>query len=138
MIVLPRHKTVRRLKNKKPKKISLAHPEAQDLLKTIRDRGDHSDHVFVSRRRRPWSRGGLQQNVKRLRKEVGLSEEVVLYGLRHSWATRGCKNGVPIKHVSEGMGHQHTRTTEQHYVHLEDDAILHATMLQVNGLRPGV
>jgi integrase len=137
MIVIDKPDDLTLLKIPKRVRFSMAHPEVQEMLRAIQQRQDHPKYVFVSRLRKPWSRNGIQQNVKRLRREVGLPEDVVVYGLRHSWATRGGKEGVSVKHIAVSMTHQLTATTEKHYMHLDDDdAILHQTMLAVNGLRP--
>jgi site-specific recombinase XerD len=91
--------------------------EAVRLLSEVRARKDHDHFVFVGKGRKPWSRNGLQQNVRRLRREVGLADDVVLYGIRHDFGTRGVLQGVDIKTLAELMGHTSTRMTE-HYVHL--------------------
>lgn len=137
LIVIDKPDDLKLLKVSKRLRLSLAHPKALEILEAIQGRKDHGEYVFVTRQRKQWSRNGIQQNVRRLRREVGLPEDVVVYGLRHSWGTRGVKNGVPIKHVSLGMGHAKVSTTDENYTHLDDDdAILHETMLRVNGLRP--
>ena len=138
MIVIDKPADLKLLKVRKRLRLSLAHPSAFEILRTIQGRNDHPEYVFVTRLRKPWSRNGIQQHVRRLRREAGLAEDVVTYGLRHSWATRGVRSGAPIKHVSMGMGHSKVSTTDENYTHLDDDiAILHQTMLRVNGLRPG-
>jgi integrase len=116
VIVLRDHKTVATRKDKAPRVIPLVE-DAVRLLVQIRARKDHVRFVFVARGGKPWSRGGLQQNVRRLREEVGLPDDVVVYGIRHDFGTRGVLRGVDIKTLAELMGHTSTRIRE-HYVHL--------------------
>jgi site-specific recombinase XerD len=42
------------------------------------------------------------------------------YGLRHFFATEAIRNGVPLKTLSEIIGHANTRMTE-FYCHLSGD-----------------
>ncbi len=132
VIVLAQHKTATMRKDKAPRVIHLVE-EAVQLLVQIKAREDHSQFVFVGKARRPWSRNGIQQNVRRLRKEFGLADDVVIYGIRHEFGTRGVLNGVDIKTLAELMGHTTTRMTE-HYVHLAGrDQHLADAMRRVTG-----
>jgi integrase len=92
VIILPEHKTAKATKDHSPRVIQLIDPVVQLLLE-IKRRGDHAQYVFVGKGKKPWSRNGLQQNVRRLRREIGLDEKVVLYGIRHEFATRSIRNG---------------------------------------------
>jgi integrase len=137
VIVLRKHKTSRTRKDRAPRVIHLV-PEVIELLGTVRARGDHQELVFVRRGRKQWSRNGLQQNVRRLRRQIGLAEDVVLYGIRHEFGTRGIVQGVDLKTRAELMGHTTTRMTEN-YVHLNDqDQHLADAMRRLNDSHPGV
>lgn len=113
------HKTARTQKSTKPRIIMLS-AQIVELLRHIRERGDHPKHVFVSRREMPWGRCSLAQAVRRLRRAAKLADDVVLYGLRHHFGTASIKNGNDLKVTAELMGHSTTRMTE-HYVHLSGD-----------------
>jgi integrase len=116
-LVQRKHKTSRRQrKTKLPRTIFLVR-EVVELLITVKAREDHPEFVFVSRRRQPWARSSLQQRLRRLRREVGLPEDVVLYCLRHKFGTDSIVRGNDIKTTGDLMGHTNTRTTE-HYVDL--------------------
>jgi integrase len=76
--------------------------------------------------------------VRRLRRKVGLPEDTVVYGLRHHFGTQAILNNVELKTLSQLMGHEDTRITEKHYVHLEGQLDhLADAMRRANGLRPG-
>jgi integrase len=53
--------------------------------------------------------------MQRLRKRLGLSKGVTLYGLRHRYGLMGIRNGVNLKLLSLCMGHVRTQMTE-HYI----------------------
>jgi integrase len=134
VITFTQHKTSTTRKDKAPRCIPLVE-EAVRLLKQIKARQDHPHFVFVSKGRKPWSRNGLQQNVRRLREEIGLPDDVVVYGIRHDFGTRGVLRGVDIKTLAELMGHTSTRMAE-HYVHLAGrDQHLADAMRRVAGQR---
>lgn len=136
VIVLRKHKTSRTRKDRAPRVIHLVQ-EAVDLLVRIRARAEHPEFIFTCRGKRQWSRNGLQQNVRRLRRQIGLPEDVVLYGIRHEFGTRGILQGVDLKTLAELMGHTTTRMTEN-YVHLKgQDRHLADSMRRLNDPRPG-
>ncbi len=87
------------------------------LLIGIRRREEHPELVFVRRGKQGWSRNGIQQNIRRVRRKIGLPEDVVLYGVRHKFGTQAILNGVDIKTLAQLLGHTTTRMTE-HYIHL--------------------
>jgi site-specific recombinase XerD len=73
------------------------------------------DHVFTNSRSNAFSRGWLSLKMQRLRRRLGLSASVTLYGLRHRYGLMGIKNGVNLKLLSLCMGHARTQMTE-HYI----------------------
>jgi integrase len=135
MIIIDQHKTTRTRKDHAPRSMPLM-PELVRLLTHIRRRQDHPEFVFVRRGKQPWSRNGIQQNIRRLRTKVGLPEDLAIYGIRHLFGTRGILKGVDIKTLSELMGHSSTRMTE-HYIHLAgQDEHLAEAMQRINAQRP--
>ena len=114
--VLPAHKTSHSQKVKRPRVVVA---EALALRAAVRARGAHPEYVFVSERGRPWYPGLVQRKVRAKCLELGVPV-VYSYGLRHSYGTEAVRAGVPLKAVSELMGHSSVRTTEV-YVHLAGD-----------------
>ncbi len=67
--------------------------------------------------------GPLRQRVatrrfRRLAKAAGLSDGLTLYSLRHSCATLLLEQGIPIKIVSERLGHSTITLTADTYSHV--------------------
>jgi integrase/recombinase XerC len=117
-VVLQEHKTAR--KTGRPRIIPLV-PTVTRLLLWMRSHREDSadarehDHVFINRRGNAFSRGWLSLKMQRLRRRLGLSAGVTLYGLRHRYGLMGIKNGVNLKLLSLCMGHARTQMTE-HYI----------------------
>ena len=78
----------------------------------------HSEYVFVNRR------GGLLwpntvwATFKRLLKQASLRNDIRIHDLRHAMASFWLSNGVPVKVVSERLGHANIAITLQIYGHL--------------------
>ncbi|MCU7836556.1 MAG: tyrosine-type recombinase/integrase [gamma proteobacterium symbiont of Taylorina sp.] len=49
-----------------------------------------------------------------------IPEDLVLYTLRHNFASRLIKNKVDLYTVSKLMGHSNINTTIKYYAHLQD------------------
>ena len=60
----------------------------------------------------------LPRLVRELRRELGLPESVIPYGLRHGFATDALAQGVPDALVAELLGHAGTGMLHRHYAHL--------------------
>ena len=86
------------------------------LLADIAARYESEEFVFVTDRRRPWARSSIQQSLRRLRRKIGLPEDVVLYGIRHHVATQSVLSGVDVKTTGDILGHTNLSTTNL-YVH---------------------
>jgi len=117
-IVLQKHKTSRTQRTPKPRVIPLM-PEVVGLLVQIRARQEHDEFVFVTQRRTPWARSSIQQALRRLRREIGLPEDVVLYGCRIRLGTNSVRNGNGLRTTADLLGQNNLRVTER-YVHPTD------------------
>ena len=60
----------------------------------------------------------LPRLVRELRRQLGLPESVIPYGLRHGFATDALAKGVPDALVAELLGHAGTGMLHRHYAHL--------------------
>ncbi len=81
---------------------------------------DDSGFVFTNqegRMLRPWafSTGDL----RRLLKQAGITKSVTLYSLRHTFATAAVAASVPLKVVSDLMGHSTISVTADTYSHVD-------------------
>jgi len=79
-----------------------------------------SDYLFVNLFAEPrgqaWSYAAVYDLVLRLRKKTGI--DVDPHFLRHAYATRALRDGVPIEVVSKLLGHSSITTTSSIYGHL--------------------
>lgn len=117
VIVLHEHKSAESLADPKPRVIVLVRPIVL-LLRWLARRGVNPDDVvMLNRFGRRWTRYNLCQRLRRLRKRLGIPKTCKLYGLRHKYGTDAVAAEVPLKFISELMGHSNTRMTE-YYVHL--------------------
>ncbi len=126
MVVKQKHKT--RKKTRKPRVIVLV-AETMALLKSMyreaqrAQGGKPAGEIFRNKFDRPWRKETLDTKILRLRRKLGLPDDVVLHGIRHAFGTRQVrKPGANIKMVSIAMGHASVSTTERFYVHLDKDA----------------
>ena len=58
----------------------------------------------------------LSKEFKRLAQSVGV--DITFHGLRHTQATALIGSGVPVKVVSERLGHANTGITQDIYTHV--------------------
>jgi integrase/recombinase XerD len=56
----------------------------------------------------------INQHLKNLAKDNGLNENISTYWARHSFATMAIRNNIPVKFVSDSLGHTNIRTTENY------------------------
>jgi integrase/recombinase XerD len=56
----------------------------------------------------------VNQHLKNLAKDNGLNEDVSTYWARHSFATMAVRNDVPLKFISDSLGHSNFKTTENY------------------------
>jgi integrase len=109
-------------------------PEAVELLRKVKAEDFHEGEVFRNNRGKPWNRGLLGQQLRRMKKRLDLREAATLHGIRHQVGTTAVRNGTSIKFVSRFLGHSSTAVTEKHYVH--DEADLDAMLVAAQAARP--
>lgn len=80
--------------------------ESNYLLPIIRRKGTNERCAYKN------AGDKINQNLKKIAKQVGIYEPLSLYVARHSWATIAKSAGVPLRTISEGMGHDSERTTQ--------------------------
>lgn len=76
----------------------------------ISDRNEKA--LFVTRRRRPFTRQGLWALVKGYARAAGIEREVTPHMLRHSFATHLLDGGAGLREVQELLGHASIATTQ--------------------------
>lgn len=86
--------------------------------------GRDSGPLFLTPRGRAWTSATLSQTFARSRQKAGLPDDLILYGMRHKYATELCrKKGIHA--AKSSLGHRSIKTTEG-YVHDDDNDLLAA------------
>ena len=73
--------------------------------------------VFRNTRGNPWTKDAVKCRLNRIKKKVGLPV-LCAYGIRHSFATEGLKNGVDSLSLAALMGHSDVSMIARTYQHL--------------------
>jgi len=104
-------------------------PEAMAALRTQRGRQreqrlllgpDYTDHslVFATALGTPYLASNVHRSFKRLLTRAGRPESVRFHDLRHAAATNSLQADIPLKVVSERLGHHNAQTTLELYGHV--------------------
>lgn len=62
----------------------------------------------------------INQHMKKLAKEVGITEEISTNWARHSFTTMGMRNGATMEYMQESLGHNNIKTTMNYWAGFED------------------
>lgn len=74
--------------------------------------------LFLTYRKRAFSRKGIWKVIKKYAKEAGIAKNVTPHTLRHSFASHLLANGAPLRVIQEMLGHADIATT-QVYTHVD-------------------
>lgn len=91
-------------------------PESKQVLQRV---WKDSGKLFVNARGNAWTRDAIKCHLTRVSDKVGF--RVICYGARHSYATRGIKNGVDTTVLSALMGHRDASMVAKVYAHIATD-----------------
>jgi integrase len=139
-LVIPRHKTSRTQKTRKPRIIPLP-PFVEKLLRSLRKKQGHQPYVFLNSKGKPWTKDATVQRMESLRRRAGIApdetgEQLVLYHNRHTYITRAAgAEGISGPLLQQLAGHTDPRTTER-YAHLASREIERAGQRVAESLRP--
>jgi len=75
-------------------------------------KGIKTDYFFINNRGEKISRQSIWKIVKKYAKEAGISKNVKVHTLRHSFATHLLEAGLDLRVVQELLGHKSLSTTE--------------------------
>ena len=92
--------------------------EQQEERMMLGDKWVETGYVFVTRKGTLLWQGNVRRRYKQLVENAGLPPTTRIHDLRHAMATLWLTNGVPIKVVSERLGHSSISITLQVYGHL--------------------
>jgi integrase/recombinase XerD len=74
--------------------------------------GDDPGHLVVNRWGKRLDPNGVWAVVNRCAKLAGIKKRVSTHSLRHACATHMLKNGAPVRHIQEMLGHASINTTQ--------------------------
>jgi integrase/recombinase XerD len=76
-----------------------------------------SGHLILNRSGHPMAANGIYVIVKTCARLAGIERKVTAHGLRHTCATHMLRNGAPVRHIQEMLGHASLEST-QIYTHV--------------------
>jgi integrase len=88
-----------------------AHVQRQGVTK-------HDEQLFVTPLGRLWNRNNAGEEWRRIRQATGLSDEVTLHTLRHTFASNLIAQGCDVVTVQRALGHSTPSITLNVYSHL--------------------
>ena len=97
-----------------------AHRKRQAAERLAAPEWEDGDLIFADERGAPLRQDPVRRRWNRLRDAVGLPPGLTPYGLRHSAATMLLAAGVPLKIVSERLGHSTITLTGDTYSHVHE------------------
>lgn len=115
----------------------------EECMQVIIDRYANSDSIYlfpIIKQTQYWYKqytSALCLHNKRLRiisEKLGLSKRLTSYVARHTWATIAKNKGIPLRVISEGMGHCNENTTRIYLASLDSMVIDKANLLVISGL----
>jgi integrase/recombinase XerD len=74
--------------------------------------GDDPGHLILNRFGRRMSADGIYRQVKQALAAAGIKKRISTHSLRHSCATHMLKNGAPLRHIQEMLGHASLQSTQ--------------------------
>lgn len=112
---------LRHTKNGKPRSIPLTDEAIRFFRRHTINRDDRSV-MFLRDNGQPWKHADQTRPMKAAAAAAG-TPGATFHVLRHTYASLLIKRGVPLKYVSEVLGHSDSRITERHYAHLAPDHV---------------
>lgn len=99
-------------------------PDILDMLERYQNTIGGSkpdDFVFMSIENAPYSHTCMRNRFKKLLKQAGIEKDLHPHCLRHTFATRGLENGIPLRVMQELLGHSSLSMTADLYTHVMPD-----------------
>lgn len=87
------------------------------LFPNYNDGSTEQFQKYKSQRRR------MNERLKLMAEEAGVTTELTTYAIRHSWATIAKYTGISTALISEGLGHSSVKTTEVYLKDFENAAL---------------
>lgn len=114
-------------------------PEIKNMLVDIREarrlrQFDDNNLVFCNQKGRSFIFSSIRRTLRRLGDSVGI-ERLTPHCLRHTFATRGLENGIPLRVMQELLGHASLSMTADLYTHVLPDTKKGSIMKLENTIR---
>lgn len=109
-------------KSKKIRVIPINNEAAKILSDRVPKIFNKEKTVFCKTSKMPFTNEWLSKAFKRAVKKTDLDQSIHFHSLRHSFASNLVKNGVPLYHLKELLGHSSIAVTEI-YSHLNIDSL---------------
>ncbi|GJM04010.1 MAG: hypothetical protein DHS20C09_00010 [marine bacterium B5-7] len=77
------------------------------------------DFIFTRKNGQQWKQG-YNKLFDQAKTNAKVNKDITFHSLRHSYASLLINEGVPLKVISELLGHHSTSVTERYYTHLSD------------------
>ena len=74
----------------------------------------------------------VNDNLKRISEMLNLKNPLTMYVARHTWASLARDTGIPLKTISNAMGHESERTTQIYLKNLDTSAVDRANRTIIN------
>jgi integrase/recombinase XerD len=74
--------------------------------------GDDPGYLILNRWGRKMNENGIWAVVKRCARLAGIKKNVTTHTFRHTCATHMLKNGAPVRHIQEMLGHESLESTQ--------------------------
>ena len=101
------------------KELLLEHRENQKkYFKKIGKKWSDDEYVFRNRYNEPYTPDILSKNFTKFVKRHKDLSHIVIYSLRHSFATHCKNNGMSAEVLARIMGHTEYETTQRYYIHI--------------------
>jgi site-specific recombinase XerD len=135
--VLPRHKSSRTARVKKPRTIAFP-PIVEEVLRRLQAHEKDNPYVFLNGAGRPWKAQNFSYRFCRARQKAGLGpdeqgEELVPYSTRHTLLTQAVRNGATGPQL-QLLGGWTNLETARHYIHLGEHDVYQAGLKAAEGI----
>jgi integrase len=116
---------IRQSKTGKPRRVILTSEGAALFKQLAAGRGGH-ELLLLRGNGEPFGKAHQTRPMIEACRRAKISPRISFHGLRHTWASHACMNGVPLLVVARNLGHSDGRMVEKHYGHLAPDYIKQA------------
>lgn len=111
--------TIRKAKGNKSRVLAL-NEEAVNFFSDLARKSASNSPLLRQSSGTTWGKGAYKKSLCTASKKAEIVPSVTFHVLRHTWGSHMRMQGVPIKYISEALGHSDTRITEKYYAHLHE------------------